>query len=122
MTIHQLIGKTITALYSDLEMEIGGLDKGQIFLELNHSQIIEIPYSPTDQNLEQKPSEKAQNLLHSLADYPVYSLKPKSESTSKPTLFSKIKNRFRGSSKTLGQYQLSGVEFHKNQLKNTIAK
>nr|MBK9651837.1 hypothetical protein [Bacteroidota bacterium] len=43
MKIQELIGKKITNIYSILKMEVGGLDSGECFIELDNSMIIDLP-------------------------------------------------------------------------------
>jgi len=45
MLLEELIGKTITNIFEILNYEPGGLDKGECFIELDSTLIIDIPYS-----------------------------------------------------------------------------
>lgn len=44
MRTEEIIGKKITNIYSLVTMELGGLDTGECFLELDHQFIIDIPF------------------------------------------------------------------------------
>ncbi|MBS1637612.1 MAG: hypothetical protein JST26_16985 [Bacteroidetes bacterium] len=48
MLVKELPGKKITRIYSVLELEPGGLDRAECFIELENNIVIDIPYDLDD--------------------------------------------------------------------------
>jgi hypothetical protein len=48
MQTKEIIGKTVTNIYSLVTMEVGGLDTGECFIELDNKYIIDIPFGNSD--------------------------------------------------------------------------
>ena len=48
MRTEELINKTLTNIYSLVKMEVGGLDTGECFIELDNEIIIDIPFGFSD--------------------------------------------------------------------------
>lgn len=49
MLVKELPGKKITRIYSVLELEPGGLDRAECFIELENNMVIDIPYDLDDE-------------------------------------------------------------------------
>ena len=49
MQAKDIIGKTITDIYQWVEREVGGLDQGECFLEIDSSFFVRIPYFENDE-------------------------------------------------------------------------
>ena len=72
MLIEELIGKTITNIYSIVEYESYGLDKGECFIELDNKIIIDIPFGESDDIWIKDLNPKAKSIFNDLSDYPFY--------------------------------------------------
>jgi hypothetical protein len=75
MSVKEIIGRTITNIYQTLDLEIGGLDKGDCYIELDNSLVIGIPFQPDSEiSICEVPFE-ADSIFRDLSDFPVYNLK-----------------------------------------------
>ena len=72
MRTEELINKTLTNIYSLVKMEVGGLDTGECFIELDNEIIIDIPFGFSDDIWIKDLDEDAVRLFADLSDYPVY--------------------------------------------------
>lgn len=72
MKIQELIGKKITNIYSILEMEVGGLDSGECFIELDNSMIIDLPNNNQTEVIFKSNHPSAKSIFTDLSDIPVY--------------------------------------------------
>ena len=136
MLIKQLIGKTITNIYEQLSREPGGLDKGECFIELDHTLIIDIPYSFETLNDKISIKELDKNAVSVFKDldklYPIYHVNKEGRrikeivdkyALKKPTLFQRLKRLITGqksSHKThpITEYIPSTVEYVENKFKH----
>ena len=72
MKTAELIGKKITNIYSILEMEVGGLDSGECFIELDNSMIIDLPNNNQTEVIFKSIHPSAKSIFTDLTDIPVY--------------------------------------------------
>ena len=72
MKIAELFGKKITNIYSILEMEVGGHDSGECFIELDNSMIIDLPNNNQTEVIFKSNHPSAKSIFTDLTDIPVY--------------------------------------------------
>lgn len=136
MLVKELIGKTITNIFEILNYEFGGLDKGECFVELDGSFIIDIPDSfetLEDEVLMKKLDEKANTVFKDLDKlYPIYHVNKEKKSIKeivdkyadkKPTLFEKVKylitrQQSPTKAKYINEYEPYKVEYVENKFKH----
>ncbi len=63
MNTKSLIGNRIKDIYVWTEMEVGGLDQGQVFVELTTGQIVRIPWDFDSENIETNPKTNSKSLI-----------------------------------------------------------
>lgn len=135
MLLKELIGKTITNIFEILNYEAGGLDKGECFIELDNTLIIDIPYSFDSFDSEvwiKKLDENAVTIFKDLDKlYPVYHVNKEGKSIreiiekyadKKPTFFEKAKQFILGQkpvaqTKHIAEYEPYKVEYVENKFK-----
>jgi hypothetical protein len=135
MLLKELIGKTITNIFEILNYEDGGLDKGECFVELDNTLIIDIPYSFDSFDSEvwiKKLNENAVTVFNDLDKlYPVYHVNKEGKSIKeiiekyadkKPSLFDKAKQFILGQkplaqTKHIVEYEPYKVEYVENKFK-----
>lgn len=135
MVLKELIGKTITNIFEILNYEDGGLDKGECFVELDDTLIIDIPYSfeaLDDEIRFKKLDETAVTIFEDLDKlYPVYHVNKDGKSIkeivdkyalTKPTLLERVKRLITGKNsssqpKHVTEYKPYKVEYAENKFK-----
>lgn len=125
MLIQELIGKTITNIYSIVEYENYGLDKGECFIELDNEIIIDIPYGESDDVWLKDLDNNAESLFKDLSDYPIYHVNKEQKSIGEiaknyqkqKTSIWGILKQFFGQGITIKEYQPYKVEYRENKLK-----
>ncbi|MCL6293481.1 hypothetical protein [Jejuia spongiicola] len=68
MNTKELLGERIKDILVWSKMEVGGLDQGQVFIELNNGKIISIPWGFESENIETKPVTKSESLVLKSSD------------------------------------------------------
>lgn len=127
MNTKELIGQTITDIFLWSEMEVGGLDKAQVYIELENNKTIGIPWDFESENLERKPRKGSESVFADLSDIPVYHVNSEGKSIgeiaeAKKKRESSILGRIK---KALGiteviprEYQPYKIEYKENELKH----
>tara|TARA_Y100001934_G_scaffold190317_1_gene224319 strand:+ start:273 stop:875 length:603 start_codon:yes stop_codon:yes gene_type:complete len=64
----ELLGERIKDILVWSKMEVGGLDQGQVFIELNNGKTISIPWDFESENIETKPIAKSKSLVLKSSD------------------------------------------------------
>jgi hypothetical protein len=72
MKIEELVGKKITNIFSILNIEVGGLDSGECFIELDNSMIIDLPNNNQTEVTFKSLDTSAKSIFTDLSDIPVY--------------------------------------------------
>jgi hypothetical protein len=125
MRIEELIGKTVTNIYSIIEYENYGLDKGECFIELDNKTIIDIPFGESEDIWIKDLDLKAKSIFNDLSDYPFYYVNKDKKSIKeiadnyqkqKHSLLGKLKSFF-GQEVIIKEYQPHRVEYRENKLK-----
>ena len=125
MRIEELIGKTITNIYSIVEYESYGLDKAECFIELDNKTIIDIPFGESEDIWIKDLDLKSKSIFNDLADYPFYHVNKDKKSIKeiadnyqkqKVSLLGRLKNFF-GQEINIKEYQPHKVEYRENKLK-----
>ncbi|RAV97618.1 hypothetical protein [Pseudochryseolinea flava] len=126
MQIEEIIGKTVTNIYSLVKMEVGGLDMGECFIELDNKIIIDIPFGFSDDIWIKELDKKAINLFADLSDYPVYHVNKDNKSIKeiadnyqrqKGSLFNRLRKVLLGHDIAIKEYQPYKVDYRENKLK-----
>ncbi len=125
MFIEELIGKTITNIYTIVEYQINGLDKGECFIELDNTIIIDIPFGdPTDVWVKEL-DKKAQSVFVNLSDIPISFVNKEQKtiqeivdkySAYQRTFFGRLKKLF-GIKTEINEYQPYNIEYQENKLR-----
>lgn len=127
MRTEELINKTITNIYSLVKMEVGGLDTGDLFLELDNEIIIDIPFGFGDDIWIKDLDKDAVSLFDDLSDYPVYHVNKDNKTIGeiaqnyqrqRRTIFNRLSKVLFGHDVPIKDYQLYKVEYRENKLKN----
>ena len=63
MNTKELLGKRIKDILVWSKIEVGGLDQGQVFIELNSGKFISIPWDFESKNIKIKPKAKSKSLI-----------------------------------------------------------
>ena len=92
MRIEEMIGKTVTNIYSLVKMEVGGLDTGECFVELDDKYVIDIPFGQSDDIGLKEINPKAENLFADLTDIPVYHVNKDKKTIGDLQKFSQLNN------------------------------
>lgn len=108
-------------------MEVGGIDSGECYLEIDNEMIIHIPFA-FDDNLSLKVLDKdATSLFADFSDYPVYYLNNETKTAGeyvdnfqlrKPTFFNRLRNKLFGHEIAKKYLQPLKVDNRENKLKN----
>lgn len=75
MKIAELIGKRVTDIFQVLDLEVGGLDKGDCYIELDNELVVGIPYAPDDDVWIKEVPFEADSVFKDLSDIPIYDVK-----------------------------------------------
>ncbi len=125
MRIEELIGKTIKNIYSIVEYENYGLDKGECFIELDNKTIIDIPFGESQDIWIKDLDPKAKSIFNDLSDYPFYHVNKDRKSIKeiadnyqrqKHSFLGRLKSFF-GQEIIIKEYQPHKVEYRENKLK-----
>lgn len=93
MNTADLIGRRIDDILVWSTMEVGGLDKAEVFIQLDNGIVTTIPWDFDSENIECQVHCNAISLFADLRDYPVYQINPK-EKTIAEILNAKKKREF----------------------------
>ncbi|MFD2918611.1 hypothetical protein ACFS6H_02745 [Terrimonas rubra] len=125
MRIEELVGKTITNIYSIINLEQGGLDKGECFIELDNTIVIDIPFGESTYVYIKGLTPAAKSLFEDLSDIPLYYVNKDNKSIEtiavgylqqKRSLLGRIK-RLLGQKLTIKDYLPYKIEYQENKLK-----
>lgn len=75
MEIAELIGKRVTDIFQVLDLEVGGLDKGDCYIELDNELVVGIPYALNDDVWIKEVPFEADSVFIDLSDIPIYDVK-----------------------------------------------
>lgn len=126
MLLKDTIGKTITNIFCLVDLEVGGLDNGECFIELDNKTIIGIPFDPTDDDLTKSLDKKANSIFADLSDIPVHHINKErktvgevvaSHKKRQASIFYKIQSALFGESDIPKEYKPYKVEYRENKLK-----
>lgn len=127
MQTKEIIGKTITNIYVHVNMEMGGLDKGECFVELDNNTIIDIPFGFSNDIWIKELNKKAVSVFDDLSDYPTYQVNIDNKSVGeiaanyqrkKKTVFNRLLEALFGNKMNIKNYQPYKVEYVENKLKH----
>ncbi|PPK93925.1 hypothetical protein LY01_02147 [Nonlabens xylanidelens] len=68
MNTKELLGERIKDILVWSKMEVGGLDQGQVFIELTNGKTVSIPWDFESENIETKPIAKSESLVMKSSD------------------------------------------------------
>lgn len=126
MQLEEIIGKTVTNIYSLLTMEVGGLDSGECFIELDNKYNIDIPFNNANEIWLKDLNKNAVSLFDDLSDYPVYYINKKNKTVGeiahkyqrkRRNIFNKLRKLFFGKDVVIKEYQPKKIEYQENKLK-----
>lgn len=125
MQIKELLGKTITNIYSIVEYENYGLDKGECFIELDNKTIVDIPFGGSEGVWVKDLNPKATSIFSDLSDYPFFHVNRDGKSIKEIADNYKKRNRswlerlkiFFGQDVAIEEYHPYKVEYSENELK-----
>ena len=127
MQINDIIGKTVTNIYSLGTMEVGGLDSCECFIELDNEFIIDIPFGFSDNIWQKELNRNAVSLFADLSDYLVYHIN-KDEKTieeladkyrrKRQNIFNRLRKVILGQDIVIEGYKPHKVEYKENELKH----
>jgi len=126
MKINDIIGKTITNIYSLVTTEVGGLDTGECFIELDNKFIIDIPFDLSDDIRLKELNRNAVSLFADLSDYPVYHINKEEKTIAelvdkyqrkRQSIFNRLRKVIFGQDIVVKEYKQYKVEYWKNELK-----
>jgi hypothetical protein len=127
MKTEEIIGTTVTNIYSLVKMEVGGLDTGECFVELDNKTIVDIPFGFSEDICIKALDKKALSLFADLSDYPVYHVNRDGKTVGeiaanyqrqKRTIFNRLRKALFGHDIVIKDYQPFKVEYRENKLKN----
>jgi len=127
MRIEEIIGKTITNIYTLVTREGGGLDTGECFIELDNKYLIDIPYSFSDKIWLKELNKEAVSLFKDLSDYPVYYVNKgnktiaeivKNYQQKRSKIFYRLGEFLFGKGNLIKEYQPYKVDYRENPLKH----
>lgn len=126
MQIEEIIGKTVTNIYSLVKMEVGGLDNGECFIELDNNIIIELPFGFSDDVWIKDLDKGALSLFADLSDYTIYNVNENNKTVGKiannyqrqrQSIFNKLRRILFGQENGIKEYQPYKVDYKENKLK-----
>ncbi len=127
MRKEEIIGKTITNIYSIVKIEVGGLDHGECFIELNNKIIIDIPFGFCEDIWVKDLDKDALSLFDDLSDYTVYHINENNKTVGeiannyqrqRRSIFNKLLSVLFGHEIAIKEYQPYKVEYKENKLKH----
>ncbi|MEY5050015.1 MAG: hypothetical protein RLZZ175_3374 [Bacteroidota bacterium] len=83
--IKEIIGKTVSNIYTLINTNVDGLDYVESFIELDNKTIIDIPYGFYDDVWTKKLDKNAISLFTNLSDFPMYKINKDSKTISEIT-------------------------------------
>lgn len=126
MKQEEIIGKMVTNIYSIVTMEVGGLDSGECFIELDNKYIIDIPFNNANEIWLKDLNKNAVSLFDDLSDYPVYYINKNNKTVGeiahkyqrkRRNFFNKLRKLFLGKDVVIKEYQPYKIEYRENKLK-----
>mgnify|MGYP003399018962 FL=1 len=126
MLTGEIIGKTITNIYSLEKMEVGGLDNGECFIELENKIIIDIPYGFSDYIWIKELDKDAVSLFADLSDYSVNHVNKDNKTIieiadnyqlQRRTIFNRLSKILFGRDIAIKDYQPYKIDYIENKLK-----
>jgi len=126
MQTEEIIGKTVTNIYSLVTMEVGGLDRAECFIELDNKYIIDIPYAHSDDIWLKELNKDAVSLFADLRDYPIYLVNKDNKTVAeiaenyqrqRRNIFNILRKYLFGQDIVIKDYQAYKVEYRENKLK-----
>ena len=126
MLTGEIIGKTITNIYSLEKMEVGGLDNGECFIELENKIIIDIPYGFSDEIWIKVLDKDAVSLFADLSDYSVNHVNKDNKTIieiadnyqlQRRTIFNRLSKILFGRDIAIKDYQPYKIDYIENKLK-----
>lgn len=127
MRKEEVIGKTVTNIYSLGKTEVGGLDNGECFIELDNQFIIDIPFGFSDDILIKDLDKGAISLFADLLDYPVYHVNKDDKTVGgiadnyqrkRQTIFNSLRKVLFGHDIAIKEYQPYKVDYREKKLKH----
>lgn len=127
MRIEEIIGKTVTNIYSLVNMEVGGLDNGECLIELDNNIIIDIPFGFSDDVWIKDLDKDALSLFADLSDYKVYHVNKDNKTVGeiannyprqKRTILNRLHRILFGHDIAIKEYQPYKVDYTENKLKH----
>ncbi|HRP01524.1 MAG TPA: hypothetical protein PLE30_02640 [Candidatus Kapabacteria bacterium] len=127
MQTGEIIGKTVTNIYSLLKMEVGGLDTCECFIELDNKYIIDIPLCHNDDIWLKELNKEAVSLFADLSDYPIYYVNKNNKTVGeiadsyqrqRQNIFNRLRKFLFGQDIVIKDYQPYKVDYRENKLKH----
>lgn len=127
MQTEEILGKTVSNIYSLVKMEVGGLDTAECFIELDNEIIIDIPFGFSEDIWIKELDKDAVSLFADLSDYPVYHVNKDKKSIGeiaddyqrqKRTVFNRLRKVIFGHDIAIKDYQPYKVDYRENKLKH----
>jgi hypothetical protein len=127
MQIEEIIGKTVTNIYSMVSSEVGGLDTGECFIELDNKYLIDIPFGYSDEIWLKELHKDAVSLFNDLSDYSVYNINQdnktvgeidKNYKQKRLNIFNRLSIFFLGQDILIKKNQPYKVDYRENPLKH----
>ena len=107
-------------------MEVGGLDKAEVAIQLDNGKLIGIPWDFDSENIEKVLRAGSESLFSSLGDIPVYSVNPEGKTIQEVLDVKKkressflciLKNRIGLGDRNLKAYKVCKTEYRENKFK-----
>jgi len=127
MQTEEIIGTTVTNIYTLVKMEVGGLDTAECFVELDNNTIIEIPFGFSEDIWIKELDKDAVSLFADLSNYPVYHVNKDKKTIGeiaenyhrqKLTIFNRLRKVLFGHDIAIKDYQPYKVDYRENKLKH----
>lgn len=127
MRTEEIIGKTLTNIYAWVSMEVGGLDTGECFIELDYQYIIDIPFGQSDEIWVKELNNKAESLFADLSDLPVYHVSKENSTAEgigesfhrrKRNIFNRLRSLLAGQNILIKDIEPYKVDYRENKLKH----
>lgn len=127
MQTEEILGKTVTNIYSLITMEVGGLDTGECFIELDGKYIIDIPFAHDSDIWLKELNKDAVSLFADLSDYPIYHVNKDNKTVGeiaenyqrqRRNVFNRLRKFLFGQDIAIKDYQPYKVEHRENKLKH----
>lgn len=131
MRLEELLGKTVSNLYTLVKTEVGGLDSATCFVELNDNTVIEIPYGISSTLDVVDLDKNAVSLFRDLSAVPIYHVNKAKLSIGEIvaqndqknlSLIQRIKKKIFGYNTLKSIYKPYKIVYQKNKLKQLKGK